>query len=119
DLERALDFGEEQLREGWGPRLHYIWDLYFLCLRSAFPDKRLPGGQLGQSRNVLFQTILASFPAETFLDDGTLQSVRLQRLLKAEPVREGPPPMPHEGTRRRQWLATRPGDTRGNEARGP
>jgi len=91
DLDRALDFGEEQLSESWGTRHHRVWDLYLLCLRSAFPDHRLPGGIEGEWREELFQSILGSFPAEVFLDDGMLKSIRLQRILHASSRREGPP----------------------------
>jgi len=91
DLERALDFGEEQLAESWGPRRHRLWDMYFLCARSAFPDVRLPSGVQGHWREQLFQSILTCFPPELFLDDGMLKSVRLQRLLNAGSRREGPP----------------------------
>jgi hypothetical protein len=89
DFERATDFGEEQLRESWEPRRQQIWGLYFLCVRSSFPDSRLPGGKQGPLRRAQFQSILASFPADMFLDDGPLKSVRLQQLLRAQP--EGPP----------------------------
>jgi hypothetical protein len=91
DLERALDFGEEQLRESWGPRHHQIWDLYFVCLQSAFPKCRLPGGIDAEWREALLQSILGCFPQDLFLEDGVLKSVRLQRLLKDGQRREGPP----------------------------
>jgi len=91
DLERSLDFGEEQLREIWEPRHNRIWDLYFVCLRSAFPDTELPGGIQGEWREDLVHSILGCFPPELFLDDGVLRSVRLNRLLNAAARREGPP----------------------------
>jgi hypothetical protein len=113
DFERAIDFGDEQLRESWGPESwgpgqQHIWELYFLCVRSSFPDSKLPDGRQGQSRSVLLQSILASFPAEMFLDDGRLKSVRLHRLLKAESQREGPPaPISHASSIARRRLAPR------------
>ncbi len=115
EFERAIDFGEEQLRESWEPRRQQIWGLYFLCVRSSFPDSRLPSGKQGPLRRALFQSILASFPADMFLDDGLLKSVRLQRLLRAEPLREGPPaPIHLANTRPHYWLAM----TRRNEGKG-
>lgn len=81
DLERALDFGQEQLEESWGPRRERIWDLYFLCLRSTFPECRLAGGIHARRREELWAIMLSCLPREQFLDDGTLQSVRLRRLL--------------------------------------
>jgi hypothetical protein len=90
DLERALDFGQEQLRESWSPRQSRIWDLYFLCLHSVFPDYRLPGGIQADWREELLQSILGCFPADMFVEDGPLKSVGLQRYLKAGTRREGP-----------------------------
>jgi hypothetical protein len=91
DLERALDFGDEQLRESWGPRLNPIWGLYFVCLHSAFPESRLPGGIEAEWREALVQSILGCFPKDLFFEDGVLKSVRLQRLLRDGQRREGPP----------------------------
>jgi hypothetical protein len=91
DLERALDFGDEQLRENWGPRRNRIWDLYFICLQSAFPETRLPDGIDAEWREALMQSILGCFPHDLFLEDGVLKSVRLQRLLNNGQRREGPP----------------------------
>jgi hypothetical protein len=91
DLERALDFGEEQLRESWGPRRNSIWDLYFICLQSGFPGRRLPGGIQGIWREELLDSILGCFRPEMFAGDGPLMSVRLTRLLNSGGLREGPP----------------------------
>ncbi len=91
DLERALDFGEEQLHDLWGQRHNQIWDLYFVCLRSAFPDRKLPAGISGELRDELLQSILGCFPGELFLNDGALKSVGLQRLLNSGTRPEGPP----------------------------
>jgi hypothetical protein len=91
DLERALDFGEEQLRESWGPQRNSIWDLYFICLRSGFPGRRLPGGIQGIWREELLDSILGCFRLEMFESDGPLMSVRLKRLLNSGRLREGPP----------------------------
>jgi hypothetical protein len=91
DLERALDFGDEQLPENWGPRGNLVWNLYFVCLQSAFPDSRLPGGVEAEWREALFKSILGCFPHELFLESGVLKSVRLQRLLNNGQHREGPP----------------------------
>lgn len=100
DLERALDFGEEQLHESWGPRPQRIWELYFLCLRSAFPDCRLPNGIRGEWRDELFRSMLGCFSPDLFLDDGRMKSVALQRLLHAGTRREGPPaPSAHASAR--------------------
>lgn len=107
DLERALDFGDEQLRESWGPRHNQIWDLYFVCLQSAFPESRLPGGIEAEWQEALVQSILGCFPHDLFLDNGILKSVRLQRLLKDGQRREGPPVPGRFASAR---LATRPGD---------
>src|SRR4029078_9091138 len=93
DLERALDFGEEQLREGWGPRRSRIWDFYQICLQSAFPGVQLPGGIQAEWRQELLLSILSCFSPDTFLDDGTIKSVRLQRLLNAGKWPDGPPAM--------------------------
>jgi len=81
DVERALDFGEEQLRDEQGPRWERVWDLYFLCLRSAFPDRCLPGGIHLECRDNVWLAILGCFPRDHFLEDGMLKSVRLRRLL--------------------------------------
>ena len=108
DLERSLDFGEEQLRESWEPRHNRIWDLYFVCLRSAFPDTQLPGGIQGQWREELMHSILGCFPQELFLEDGVLRSIRLNRVLNAGARREGPP-MPTKSTAARlaDWRGSR------------
>jgi hypothetical protein len=100
DLERALDFGQEQLRESCGPRQNRIWDLYFLCLRSAFPDSKLPGGIQAEWREELLHSILGCFPPELFLEDGPLKSVCLQRYLKSGTFREGPPAPLNSAARR-------------------
>jgi hypothetical protein len=116
DLERALDFGDEQLRESWGPRQNRIWDLYFVCLHSAFPASRLPGGIEAEWRESLLQSILGCFPHDLFLEDGVLKSVRLQRLLKNGQRREGPPvPGRFAGTR----LAGQPDDSLKDAKRDP
>jgi hypothetical protein len=91
DVDRALDFGEEQLGEQSGTRTEQIWQLYFLCLRTGFPDIELPSGDAAASRRELIGAILRSLPSSIFLDDGLLTPVRLQRCLQGGTVREGPP----------------------------
>ena|GEM_PF-889975 len=91
EIDRALDFGEEQLGNT-GSRWDSIWDLYFVCLRSKFPDVSLPDGLQAEWRDEVFRSILSSLPGELFIDDGRLKSVRLQRLLNAGTLPEGPPP---------------------------
>jgi len=104
DLERALDFGQEQLGESWEPRRQNVWQLYFICLHSAFPGIPLPGGEHDALRNDLFRSILACFPRELFLDDGRLKSIRLQRLMNGASRPEGPPARSHAALdRRRGW----------------
>jgi hypothetical protein len=100
DLDRALDFGQEQLRESWGPRQNRIWDLYFLCLNSVFPDDKLPGGIQAEWREELLHSILGCFPPEMFVEEGPLKSVRLQRFLNTGTLREGPPPPQNSRARR-------------------
>jgi len=90
EIDRALDFGEEQLSNG-GSRWESIWDLYFVCLRSNFPDVPLPEGIQADWRDQVFRSILQCLPGALFIDDGCLKSVRLQRLLNASTLREGPP----------------------------
>jgi hypothetical protein len=94
DADRALDFGEEQLRELAGTRAEQLWELYLVCLRSTFPAIELPAGADGAGRQELIGAILRSLPARIFLDDGPLSSVRLQRCLKGGTLREGPPGAP-------------------------
>jgi hypothetical protein len=108
DLERALDFGQEQLRESWGPGQNRIWDLYFLCLRTAFPDSKLPGGIQADWREELLHSILGCFPPELFVEEGPLKSVHLQRYLQSGTLREGPPaPLnPAAGRSRRKLKST-------------
>ncbi len=91
EIDRALDFGEEQLASG-GARWESIWELYFVCLRSNFPDMSLPGGIQAEWRDQVFRSILHSLSGVLFIDDGRLRSVRLQRLLNASILPEGPPP---------------------------
>jgi len=100
DLERALDFGQEQLRESWGPRQNRIWDLYFLCLHSVFPDDKLPGGIQAEWREELLHSILGCFPPQMFLEEGPLKSVRLQRFLNSGALREGPAALQNSRARR-------------------
>jgi hypothetical protein len=109
DLERALDFGQEQLRESWGPRQNRIWDLYFLCLHSVFPDDRLPGGIQAEWREELLHSILGCFPPELFIEEGPLKSVRLQRYLNAGTLREGPPAPLNSAARRSRRNLKSPG----------
>lgn len=90
DFDRALDFGEEQLASR-GSRWESIWDLYFVCLRTHFSDVSLPGGIQAQWRDEVLRSILLSLPGGLFIDDGRLKSVRLQRLLNAGTLPEGPP----------------------------
>jgi hypothetical protein len=90
DVERALDFGAEQL-DIIEPLRESIWDIYFVCLRSNFPDVPLPGGDQAQWRDEIFRSILSSLSATLFFDDGRLRSVRLQRLLNSSTLPEGPP----------------------------
>ncbi|MGE5194443.1 MAG: hypothetical protein ACM3U2_18290 [Deltaproteobacteria bacterium] len=90
DLERALDFGDEQVRESWGTRRIPIWDLYFLCLNSGFPRSGLPGGVHGIWREELIESILGCFTPEMFHSDGPLMSVRLRRLMSSGARRECP-----------------------------
>jgi len=91
EIDRALDFGEEQLRNR-GSRWESIWDLYFVCLRSNFADMSLPGGFQAEWRDEILRSILHGLPGELFIDDGRLKSVRMQRLLNASTLPEGPPP---------------------------
>ena len=114
DVERALDFGEEQLRN-WGPQREPIWELYFVCLRSNFPDVPLPGGIQAQWRDEVFRSILQCLPGALFIDDGRLRSVRLQRLLNASTLPEGPPPaasFPRSLPSPRKWKNGRLGGSR-------
>ena len=90
DIERAIDFGDEQLRNGESFR-EPVWDLYLVCLRSSFPDVLLPGGEQARWREEVLRSILYCLPSELFIDDGRLRSVRLQRLLNAGALPEGPP----------------------------
>lgn len=82
DVERARDFGEEQLSDNWGRRDLQVWDLYLTCLRTTFPPLRLSRGRLKYLREDLMRQMLSSFPAEVFGDEGTLKSVWLRRLEK-------------------------------------
>lgn len=91
EIDRALDFGEEQLRNT-GSRWESIWNLYSVCLRSNFPDVSLPDGFQAECRDEVFRAILRCLPGALFIDDGRLKSVRLQRLLNASTLPEGPPP---------------------------
>lgn len=91
DVDRALDFGEEQMRHGRGVRQDQIWDMYFLCLRSAFPESVLPGGVQGERRDEILKSILNCLPESLFLTDGMMASVALSRLLAGDAVVEGPP----------------------------
>ena len=90
EIDRALDFGEEQLANG-GACWESIWDLYFVCLRSNFPDVPLPEGIQADWRDQVFRSILQCLPGSLFIDDGCLKSVRLQRLMNAGTLPEGPP----------------------------
>ncbi|MBI3863896.1 MAG: hypothetical protein HY290_18560 [Planctomycetia bacterium] len=91
DADRALEFGDEQDREARGTRQDQIWDLYFLCLRSSFPEFILPGGVHGERRTEVCRSILSSFPESLFLGDGTMISTGLMRILAGDSVAEGPP----------------------------
>jgi hypothetical protein len=91
DADRALDFGDEQLQQNRGARQDQVWDMYFLCLRSAFPDTVLPDGIQGERRNEILKSILNSLPERLFLSDGMMASVVLARLLAGDTVNEGPP----------------------------
>lgn len=91
DADRALDFGDEQLRHSRGPRQDQVWDMYFLCLRSAFPATTLPLGVSGQRRDEILKSILNGLPESLFLSDGMMVSVVLSRLLAGDAVVEGPP----------------------------
>jgi hypothetical protein len=86
DTDRALDFGDEQLRYGCGLRQDRLWDMYFLCLRSAFPEIELPAGVPGRQRSEICKSILACLPENLFLSDGTMASVALSRLLAGDAV---------------------------------
>ena len=108
DLERALDFGQEQLGEIWEPRRQNLWQLYFMCLHSVFPASPLPGGEHDVLRDDLFRSILSCFSRELFLDDGLLKSVRIQRLMNAGFRQEGPPARSlAAGVLRRGWRTGR------------
>jgi hypothetical protein len=61
-------------------------------LRSNFPDVSLPDGFQAECRDEVFRAILRCLPGELFIDDGRLKSVRLQCLLNASALPEGPPP---------------------------
>lgn len=91
DAERALDFGEEQLRHCHGALRDQVWDMYFLCLRSAFPKTTLPRGVHGERRDEVLKAILGSLPESLFLGDGIMASIALSRLLAGGTVAEGPP----------------------------
>lgn len=82
DPERAREFGEEQLRDGWESGHSAVWGLYSICLRASLPEVRLPTGRLADLREAVSRAVLASFPEESFLDSGVMKSVRLHRLLK-------------------------------------
>lgn len=91
DLERSLDFGEEQLRDSWEAQQDQVWGLYFVCLRSQFPATALPVGIYAEWRDEIFRSMLACLAGPLFLDDGLLKSVRMQRLLTNGMRHEGPP----------------------------
>jgi hypothetical protein len=90
DLSRALDFGHEQVRDGWETRQDLIWDLHLLCLRTGFPQFQLPGGIQAIWRKKLMSSILSCLPPDLFQGDGPLLSVRMKRLLNSGVRREGP-----------------------------
>lgn len=94
DPDRALDFGEEQLREQAGTRAEQLWDLYLVCLRSTFPDVDLPDNADATARQELVGAILRTLPPSIYLQDGPLTSIRLQRCLNTGTLREGPPAAP-------------------------
>ncbi|MBS0262279.1 MAG: hypothetical protein JSS02_10045 [Planctomycetes bacterium] len=91
DSQRARDFGEEQVRCGSNSRQDQIWEMYLLCLRTAFPGYNLPGGAARQRRTEILKAILACMPADLFLGDGLLAREGLARLLNGPEVVEGPP----------------------------
>jgi hypothetical protein len=95
DLERCLDFGEEQLRGSWEARQDQVWELYFVCVRSLFPAMALPVGIYAEWRDEIFRSMLACLAGPLFLDDGLIKSVRLRRLLTNGTLSESPPaPVP-------------------------
>ena len=73
DVERALDFGADQLTASGELAPDRIWDLYFLCVRTAFPNADLPGGIHGEWRDEIFRSMLGSFPAEAFAENTSPQ----------------------------------------------
>ena len=91
DSDRALDFGDEQLRHSRGPRQDQVWDMYILCLRSAFPETTLPEGVHRERRNEILKSMLNCLPESLFLGDGMMTSTALARLLAGDTVAEGPP----------------------------
>jgi hypothetical protein len=90
DLERALDFGREQIDLLPDPMEPSVWDLYLLCLRTSFPATPLVGGPSGEARDEVIQSILACIPSTAFMTEGPLSSVWLHRLLEVDRA-EGPP----------------------------
>lgn len=104
DVERAREFGEEQLEDSWGTGAVQAWDLYLVCLRSSFPDAVLPGGRLGELRDGIAHSMLAAFPSDSYLEFGPLQSVGLRRLLtdcaRLDNQKLPVPPRPSRGSGR-------------------
>jgi hypothetical protein len=95
DLERAREFGEEQLEDSWGRGDVEAWDVYLVCLRTSFFDVTLPDGRLAELREGIAQWMLAAFPRESFLDTGPMQSVGLRRLLSGGAHDESRRTSPH------------------------
>jgi hypothetical protein len=90
-LDRALEFGEEQLADLQGRQPATVWEMYLLCARARFPDQRLPGGIDGQLRDGQLRAVLSGLPAALFDEHGAPQSARLWHQLRvlSLPDREG------------------------------
>lgn len=90
DVERALDFGEEQLQAAGNPQERPIWDLYFVCLHAAFPEISPSRRFDEQFRLEICRSMLAAFPSDAFREAGPLKSTWLARLTRSSADQRNP-----------------------------
>ncbi|MDA0835221.1 MAG: hypothetical protein O2955_06485 [Planctomycetota bacterium] len=89
DIERARDFGEQQLSERFKNSDDVIWQLIRGGVRLAFPDTVTMSPSEEEMVRHLVEGILSGFPQTSFLSTGSLSTLEMAKMARSAGIVDG------------------------------
>lgn len=90
DVERARDFGEQQLAERFKNSDDVIWQLIRGGMQLAFPETAPLPARDEEMIHRLIEGIFSGFPAGTFQSTGSLPTLESAKAARSSKIEEGP-----------------------------